>query len=96
MQVKAIIAQSWALITVLAVPVFVALSLMSNALFKNAAVILYFGFPFRFYYKQGGYMAGHKGTSVLNLIIDLIFAWLLVALVIIIIQFFRKQKTIND
>jgi|GEM_PF-1706759 len=93
MQVKSIIAQSWALITVISLPVFVALSLISNALFKNAAVILYFGFPFRFYYKQGGYMSGHHGMSVLNLIIDLLFAWVIVALAIIFIQLFLKRKS---
>lgn len=93
MQVKSIIAQSWALITVITVPVFVALSLMSNAVFKNAAVILYFGFPFRFYYKQGGYMSGHHGMSVINLIIDLLFAWVIVALVTTSFQLLLKRKS---
>jgi hypothetical protein len=76
------------IVTVVAIAVFIAISIISNFLLKTGPIVIQFGYPYAFYLRYGGYMSGQHAFNVNYLIIDILFAWTVVA----IITFFYHKK----
>ena len=76
------------IVTVLAIVAFIALSIISNFIFKTGPIVIHFGYPYAYYLRYGGYMSGQHAFNVSYLFIDFLFAWTAVA----IITFFYHKK----
>ena len=69
------------IVTILAIALFIVISIISNFLFKTGPIVILLGYPYAYYMRYGGYMSGQHGFNVNYLIIDFLFAWTAVSII---------------